>query len=131
MSRISDYRSEYCDMLIEHRGTGGTLESFAGSIGITRPTLYNWIKKYPEFKEAKEIAHMAAIHFSSEVGIRGITGKIPNFNGRLWVWNHRNLMQPIWDEEKREKARNRVIVVPPRHKPKETPETEKPQLQED
>lgn len=35
---------------------GYSLEAIAGQLGVSRRTLYNWVKKYPEFAELCEIA---------------------------------------------------------------------------
>jgi hypothetical protein len=111
MARKAEYKPEYGDMLIAHRRKGGTLESFAGLIGVTRPTIYNWVERYPDFKEAKDIAQCAAAYFWKKVGIDGIQGKIQGFNARLWTLNYRNVMQPFWQEEARQRAADRVELI--------------------
>lgn len=48
------YDKKYCEMLVEHYAQGLDFKSFAGFVGVSRSTLYEWVKSYPEFKEAKE-----------------------------------------------------------------------------
>jgi hypothetical protein len=53
--RPTDYREEYCQMLIDHMAEGYTFASFAGDIGVHKDSLYEWCDKYPSFSEAKKI----------------------------------------------------------------------------
>jgi len=50
----SDYKPEYCQMLIDHMAEGFTYTSFPARLpkGCVA-TLYNWEKEHPEFLEAK------------------------------------------------------------------------------
>jgi predicted DNA-binding protein YlxM (UPF0122 family) len=48
------YKSEYCDMLRSHCKNGLSFESFAGIIGVSRQSLYDWAEKHEDFKDAKE-----------------------------------------------------------------------------
>lgn len=54
--RPTEYKPEYCEMLIEAADRGLTLMAFAGSIGKCYNTVYNWGEKYPDFAAAREIA---------------------------------------------------------------------------
>ena len=42
---------------------GLSFRTFGPTIGVSRTTLYDWVSKYPEFKEAKEIAEDSAMLF--------------------------------------------------------------------
>lgn len=53
--RPSEYKPEYCQLLINHMADGLSYESFAGVIRKSIQTLYNW-EAIPEFLEAKKIA---------------------------------------------------------------------------
>jgi hypothetical protein len=53
--RYTEYRPEFCDRLIDHMGEGLSYESFAGTLGVCKKTLYNWEKEFPEFEQAKGI----------------------------------------------------------------------------
>jgi hypothetical protein len=63
MANTLQYKKEFCEMLVEHGKTGMSYHSFAGSVGVSRETLYNWEDNYPEFKEAKKIAMESAFQF--------------------------------------------------------------------
>lgn len=63
MARPNKYQTEYCEKLIEHCKAGYDISSFGATIGIARSTVYKWIDKYPEFKQAHEtgISHLKMI----------------------------------------------------------------------
>jgi hypothetical protein len=51
--RPSDYRPEYCDQVIEAAQTHGvSLTGFAGMIGVSADSVYEWRKRHAEFSEA-------------------------------------------------------------------------------
>ena len=63
------YKEEYCDLLIKHMKMGKSFNSFPSSIYtydkqmVGLQTLYDWENKYPEFKEAKELAINEALSY--------------------------------------------------------------------
>jgi len=68
--RPTDYRAEYCEMLVEHCRGGLTIGSFAGLIDVNRDTLYQWAKAHPEFSDAMGRA-ISAQQLALEQGLRG------------------------------------------------------------
>ena len=50
--RPPKYLPEYCDGVIEDARAGYSLTAFAGKVGVSRNTIDNWRKVYPEFDEA-------------------------------------------------------------------------------
>lgn len=60
--RPSDYKPEYCDLVIQHMKEGASLTSFAASINCARSTINVWMEANPEFSEAVKAgkAHCAA-----------------------------------------------------------------------
>lgn len=53
VGRPSKYKPEYCDVLEGHFEQGYSYEAFAGRIGVSKQTLYDWEKAHPEFLDAK------------------------------------------------------------------------------
>jgi len=53
--RPSRYRVDYNALLIDYMAEGLSFEAFAGHIGVTRRTLYNWLEQYESFQEAREL----------------------------------------------------------------------------
>ena len=69
------YKPEYCQMLIDHMKKGLSYQTFGGTIGAGRSTIYDWEKVFPEFKEAKQIALMKAQEFFEQRLIIKISGQ--------------------------------------------------------
>lgn len=42
-------------MLVDHMGEGLSMEAFAGVAGVSKDTLYDWLKKYEDFRQAYKI----------------------------------------------------------------------------
>jgi hypothetical protein len=53
------YRPEYCQKAIELMGQGYDLTAFAGSIGVSRESIYAWIEAQPDFRHAVNIGRNA------------------------------------------------------------------------
>jgi transcriptional regulator with XRE-family HTH domain len=98
--RPSDYDPVYCAMLVDHMAEGFSYESFAGKIGTTRATLYNWEKQHPEFLDAKKHAFEACLQFWEAQGIKGLwnesfkdddgTTVSRSVNASVWIFNMKN-----------------------------------------
>lgn len=91
----TEYRPEYCQMLINEMANGISMEAFAGIISITKKTLYEWFKEYPEFAEAKEIGIEKSRLFWEKLGITNIIsesekGFSRSINSAVWVFNMKN-----------------------------------------
>jgi len=72
------YKPEYCQDLIDFMKKGYSLASFGAEIGRSRETLYQWMKKYPEFGEAHKVGKQAALKFFETMLINATMGTIPN-----------------------------------------------------
>jgi hypothetical protein len=60
--RPSDYRPEYCDMIVEKaRELGLSVTAFAGLIGVSRESVYAWMKAHSEFSDACSRAKSARV----------------------------------------------------------------------
>lgn len=55
--RPTEYRSKFCQMLIDHMTSGGTVKAFAKNIGVTQQLISVWSKAHGEFALAKDIGH--------------------------------------------------------------------------
>lgn len=84
--RPSEYKPEYCEMLINHAEQGYSFESFAGRIGVTPQTIYNWEKAHPEFFEAKTIASRKMLFADEQVLNMGSKGLIENYHGASQIF---------------------------------------------
>ncbi|MCK1281333.1 hypothetical protein IVB46_39555 [Bradyrhizobium sp. 61] len=73
--RPSGYRPEYGDMLIEATNNEGiSLTAFAGMIGVSRDTVYRWIREHSDFSDAVSRARPARVLFLERKLLRARKG---------------------------------------------------------
>jgi hypothetical protein len=48
------YKEEYDQLLVTHMSQGYSFESFGADVGCGRRTLFDWVERYPSFKEAQK-----------------------------------------------------------------------------
>lgn len=66
--RPTDYRPQYCDMLIEHMKGGNSLESFGSVVHCDASTLFAWLRTYPEFSKARKVGKAYLAKYYEEMG---------------------------------------------------------------
>ena len=114
VGRPSDYKEEYCNMLIEHMAEGYSFESFGGVIGVSERVLYDWEKKHPEFLHSKEIGTQKSMIWWEKIGRMGMINEIPFFNDRIWRLNMINRFRSKWSDgtknENNDKVKTEIIV---------------------
>lgn len=84
------YREEYCEQIIEHMGTGLSFESFAGEIGVSFETLYEWCRRHEKFSEAKKIGLAANLRYMERISRQATLGGIKGFIPPLWIFTMKN-----------------------------------------
>lgn len=104
MARPTKYNPKYCAELIDHMAHGLSFEAFAGRIGVSKQTLYDWEKAQPEFLDAKEVGLQKAQLYWERLGIRyvvnksdsestvgmGGSSKSRSLNASVWIFNMKN-----------------------------------------
>ena len=55
MAKPVKYEPEHCQKLLDHCKNGFEVQTFGATIGVSRATIYNWMTRYPEFKQAHEM----------------------------------------------------------------------------
>ena len=63
MGAPTKYKPEYCQQVIDHMTRGLSFESFAGFLGVTKSTIYNWLEEHKDFLDSKEIGMEACRFF--------------------------------------------------------------------
>lgn len=58
--RPTKYDDTFCDAIIDFMADGYSVTAFAGSIRVSRSTVYKWAEDHPEFSDALETAQAAA-----------------------------------------------------------------------
>lgn len=98
--RPTKYKKENCELLIKHMEKGFSYESFAGLIGVSKQTIYDWEKQYPEFLDAKEVGVEKSRIFWENLGIQNIINESfgqnmgsKSLNSTVWIFNMKNRFQ--------------------------------------
>tara|TARA_R110000764_G_scaffold239560_1_gene339252 strand:+ start:239 stop:664 length:426 start_codon:yes stop_codon:yes gene_type:complete len=63
----SQYKPEYPKLLIQHMESGLSFTTFGAIAEVSRKTLYEWVDKFPDFKQAKSIAFAKSQKFYEEL----------------------------------------------------------------
>lgn len=69
------YKKEYDAAIIEHMAQGYSMESFAGDVGTSRQTLYNWRKEFPSFDEAIRTGKDRGLKMFETILLARMTGR--------------------------------------------------------
>lgn len=81
------YNESFPAKLVDHMKKGLSVDSFASLVGVSRETIYQWLKIFPEFKEAKELGEAHSLLFWEKMGIAGASGNLKGFNSKSWEFN--------------------------------------------
>lgn len=65
---------------------GGSFTAFGAHANVSRETLYQWTREYPEFAEAKACGELKSLEHYEGIGYGGITGQLPRFNATAWIF---------------------------------------------
>jgi len=88
--RPTDYKPEYCQMIIEHMKQGRSIKSFGSVVNACENTIHSWKEKNPEFLRSIKVGEQHSFAFWERLGIAGAAGKVKNFNAASWIFNMRN-----------------------------------------
>lgn len=70
MARPSLYKPEYCQTIAELMKSGAKDAQLASALRICPATFYNWLKEYPEFKEAYDLGLADCEKWWEDEGLR-------------------------------------------------------------
>lgn len=92
IGRPTDYRPEYCKMLIEHMQSGLSFESFAAIADVHKETLYEWANVHPAFSEAKKKGFSKNLLYMEKLGQQGMWNDKDGaqFNTTNWIFQMKN-----------------------------------------
>lgn len=95
--RPTDYKPEYCQLLIEHMGEGFSFEAFAAIVNCHKDTLYQWVLSHNEFSDSKKIAFERSRLFWERVGIDiAVKGE---GNATAFIFNMKNRFKGEWRDK--------------------------------
>lgn len=66
VGRPTKYKPEYCQQIIDVMAKGFSITAFAGSIRVSRQSIYEWAEVYPDFSDSIRIARAARVYCLEE-----------------------------------------------------------------
>lgn len=91
MGRPSKYQDSFPDFLVDQMSIGLSFEACCGSMGINKDTGYEWIKRYPEFAEAKLRGEALGQLFWEQKAIDNLELDAESkFNSTVWIFTMKN-----------------------------------------
>lgn len=95
--RPTDYKPEYCQMIVEHMTEGASVTSFAAEIGKSRSTINLWMDAFPEFMEAVKTGKAkCAAWWEKKSRINAVEG---GGNATLCIFGLKNMAPDEWREK--------------------------------
>lgn len=95
--RPTEYRSEYCEQVIEWGAEGKSRTWMAAQLDVSRETIYEWMRLHPEFNDAMSRAQAKAQAHWEDMGQDGIRAK--EFNGSVWTRSMAARFPDDWREK--------------------------------
>ena len=74
--RPTKYKKRYCEDVIEHMKNGASFNSFAAKIEVSDSRIREWKKRYPEFREACNIAQKGSLDWWENFAMQAATGRL-------------------------------------------------------
>ena len=96
------FKPEMCDRMIELGKLGSSQKMIWADIGITKEVAKSWEKKYPEFKDALDMALVHAQAYWEKMMLENVNNKA--FNSRMVEIAVRGQFQDTYKESRELKA---------------------------
>lgn len=97
VGRPTVYREAYCSEVLSHLGEGYTLASFAGIIGVSRQTVYDWADAHPQFLDAIKVGRVKGQSiWEQRLAKQAIDG---SGNTAAIIFAMKNLYQDDWADK--------------------------------
>lgn len=128
--RPTKYEERFCDLLIEHMDKGLSFEAFAGYLGVSKDTLFEWVKVHPEFSDSKKIGtEKARLWWESkatdyllncEKTTRDSDGNVEtvktSLNSTVWIFNMKNRFRDEWKDKSEQEVNvtQTEVLLPPK-----------------
>ena len=91
--RPTKYDPAFCEIVVECMSKGFSKEAVAGHLHIHKDTLYEWIKKYPNFSDAINIGvELSRLHWEgTAIDYKTFTQKSgKRIEATTWIFNMKN-----------------------------------------
>lgn len=87
--KMSRYKPEFAAQLPDLMAHGEAAVEVMAHFGITKPTFYQWLEKYPEFREAYDLARVKSEAWWTQLGRKGASCEVAIQPG-VWLMNMKN-----------------------------------------
>lgn len=94
--RPTKYDPKYCDQIITFMEQGFSKEAFCAEVDIHKDTLYEWIKRYPEFSDSVKKAEAKCRRFWEDLGVQLVLAG--QGNATAWIFNMKNRFRDDWSD---------------------------------
>jgi len=94
--RPTNYRSEFCEMLLDHFREGLSFNAFAAKAGVCFDTIHEWVKVHKEFSDAKAKGKAILLEWDEKMLNRGLQGNQRGYNIAAHKWKMTNVHK--WSE---------------------------------
>jgi hypothetical protein len=100
MGRPTKYDASYCEQIVGFGKEGMSKAEMANAFDVTRETLDEWAKRYPDFSDALHRAREASLAWWEDQARRGLPMG-SSFNAALWAksMNGRFPAEPYRDRQ--------------------------------
>ena len=106
----SKYKADYCQIAFDVLSAGKSKAHVCCKIGITRPTLYEWVAQHEEFADAVNMGLQHAQAHWEDIGEQGVKGDLEKFSATPWIFTMKNRFRDDYKEDKQEKTVSETIV---------------------
>lgn len=97
MGRHSHYRPEYCDEVVEFLSRGHSVAAFAGRVGVSRSTVYEWIDTHEDFAEAYRVGRAKALLAWEELALNAARTGVGSAS--VIIFGLKNRARDEWSDE--------------------------------
>lgn len=107
------YRPEMCEAVVEWGKQGKSKTWIAAELDITKETLYQWIKTYPDFSDAITRATVQCQRWWEDAGQNGLTSNV--FNSTVWTKNMAARFRDEWTDRQEISGMDGAPLIPAIH----------------
>jgi transposase len=90
MPAIPKYKKQFAEDLPEMFSDGKSVIEVCTLLGVSRQAYYDWVKKYPRFKQAHLMGKDLSEAWWCKIGRAATVGKVAGFQGSAWVFTMKN-----------------------------------------
>ena len=103
------YQPAFCEAVIELGKQGKSLAYMAGSLGVTRECVYEWMRNYPEFSDAMSVARLYSQQWWEDAGQNALYAA--GFNTGVWAKSMSCRFPDDWRDQSKTELTGTVTTI--------------------